>query len=78
MQENPSVYFSPRRSSAPNTDGSVAGEKCLSGWGSVAGLGAAREWKGIDNCSLNKNVTDEIMNYLSSSHPQIRIFGATR
>jgi hypothetical protein len=43
----PQVYFSPRRSSAPDTDGGRAAEAAAAGAGAVAGEGTRhREWSG--------------------------------
>ena len=43
---HPRVYFSPRRSPAPNTEGGAAAETAGAGCGAVAGVGAAWLWRG--------------------------------
>jgi hypothetical protein len=46
MELHPRVYFSPRRSPAPDTEGGAAAEAGGAGCGAVAGVGAAWLWRG--------------------------------
>jgi hypothetical protein len=41
----PRIYFSPRRSSAPDTDGGAAASAAAAGSGAVAGVGSAWTWQ---------------------------------
>ncbi len=43
---HPRVYFSPRRSPAPDTEGAAAAETAGAGCGAVGGVGAAWLWRG--------------------------------
>ena len=44
--QHPRVYFSPRRSPAPDTEGAAAAETAGAGCGAVGGVGAAWLWRG--------------------------------
>lgn len=41
----PRIYFSPRHSSAPDTDGGAAASAAAAGSGAVAGVGSAWTWQ---------------------------------
>jgi hypothetical protein len=50
----PSVYFSPRRSPAPDTAGAAAAESAAAGAGATAGAGAAWLWTGAAGQPLDQ------------------------
>eukprot|EP00873_Tetraselmis_striata_P011091 jgi/Tetstr1/431355/TSEL_021046.t1 len=72
------VYFSPRRSSAPDTAGSDAAEAQFAGDGAVAGIGAAAAWVGAPGEPLDERVVLDMARFLSASSPRIRVMGGAR
>lgn len=74
----PRVYFSPRRSSAPNTEGSTAAGAAAAGSGSVAGAGSAWMWKGVSGQPLNDSAMASIRRFLEADSPRVRVFGGSR
>jgi hypothetical protein len=74
----PQVYFSPRRSSAPDTAGSTAATAASAGAGSVAGVGAAWLWKGADEQPLDDAVVKSMRRFLHASTARLRVFGGSR
>ncbi|GMH33012.1 hypothetical protein BSKO_00846 [Bryopsis sp. KO-2023] len=74
----PSIYFSPRRSSAPSTPGAVEAQSSLEGWGAIAGLGAAWSWHGKEGDAFNDDVFAGMSRFLSRDLPQMRLLGGTR
>lgn len=75
---HPQVYFSPRRSSAPDTAGSTAATAASAGAGSVAGVGAAWLWKGADEQPLDDAVVKSMRRFLEASNARLRVFGGSR
>jgi len=56
---HPRVYFSPRRSPAPDTEGGAAAETAGAGCGAVGGVGAAWLWRGeVRNLARQTSPTD--------------------
>jgi isochorismate synthase/2-succinyl-5-enolpyruvyl-6-hydroxy-3-cyclohexene-1-carboxylate synthase/2-succinyl-6-hydroxy-2,4-cyclohexadiene-1-carboxylate synthase/O-succinylbenzoate synthase len=74
----PQVYFSPRRSSAPDTPGSVAAASATSGTGSIAGVGCAWMWQGRDGQRPDERVFSSIRRFMNPNNSQIRAFGGCR
>eukprot|EP00887_Chlorella_sp_A99_P005642 scaffold1.g5642.t1 len=75
---SPLIYFSPRRSTAPNTPGSEAAGAAAAGSGSVAGAGAAWLWRGEPGEALGEAVTEDMRRFLSAASPRLRAFGGAR
>ena len=75
---HPHVYFSPRRSSAPDTEGSIAAGAAGAGSGSVAGAGFAWMWKGAPSQPLNDGTMASMRRFLGTDNPRVRVFGGTR
>ncbi len=74
----PRILFSPRRSSAPDTEGSIAAGVASAGAGSVAGAGAAWLWKGHSGQPLNEKAMASMQRFLKTDHPRVRVFGGSR
>lgn len=74
----PRILFSPRRSSAPDTEGSIAAGAASAGAGSVAGAGAAWLWKGQPGQPLDASAMSCIQRFLKTDHPRVRVFGGSR
>ncbi|KAK9806829.1 hypothetical protein WJX72_004058 [[Myrmecia] bisecta] len=74
----PQVYFSPRRSSAPNTAGGDAAEGAAGGSGAVAGAGAAWRWQGAAGQAISEGVVQDVQRFLSPSAPRVRALGGMR
>lgn len=74
----PKVFFSPRRSSAPETDGSTAARAAGAGAASVSGAGAAWMWKGSPQQPLDSNGMASMQRFLGAENDRVRIFGGTR
>ena len=74
----PKILFSPRRSSAPDTEGSIAAGAASAGAGSVAGAGAAWLWKGQPGQPLDASAMSCIQRFLKTDHPRVRVFGGSR
>lgn len=74
----PLVYFSPRRSPAPETEGSTAASAAGVGAGSVAGAGAAWLWKGPAGRQLDGAAMADMRRFLGAAHPRVRVFGGSR
>lgn len=75
---HPLVYFSPRRSSAPDSPSAAAASVASSGAGAVAALGLAWHWQGPPGKAMTQEMTTEMNLFLSEAHPRVRIFGAAR
>lgn len=73
-----SVYFSPRLSSAPDTDGSIAAEGAYRGEKGVAGIGTAWLWKGQEGCALQDETVEDIKEFVAEKTNQIRVYGGGR
>ncbi|EFJ44387.1 hypothetical protein VOLCADRAFT_118760, partial [Volvox carteri f. nagariensis] len=71
----PFLYFSGRRSSAPDTPGAAAAEAATRGWTSVAGAGAAWRWWGPGGGGFDSRVVSALQRFLSPDQPRIRILG---
>lgn len=74
----PQVYFSPRRSSAPDTPGSIAAGAATSGTGSVAGVGSAWMWQGRDGQRPDERIFASIRRFMDHMNDRIRAFGGCR
>ncbi|GIL50277.1 hypothetical protein Vafri_6487 [Volvox africanus] len=74
----PFLYFSGRRSSAPDTPGAVAAEAATRGWSSLAGAGAAWRWWGPGGGGFDSQVVSALQRFLSPDQPRIRILGGVR
>jgi hypothetical protein len=74
----PKILFSPRRSSAPDTEGSIAAGAASAGAGSVAGAGAAWLWKGRSGQPLDEKAMASMQRFLKTDHPRVRVFGGSR
>jgi len=75
---SPKILFSPRRSAAPDTEGSIAAGAASAGAGSVAGAGSAWLWKGQAGRPLDGKVMASMQRFLKTEHPRVRVFGGTR
>jgi isochorismate synthase len=75
---HPRVYFSPRRSSAPDTPGSQAAAAASAGAGSVAGAGAAWLWRGPPGAAVDEAAVASMQRFLASGPPRVRVFGGAR
>ncbi|KAG7671813.1 putative Protein PHYLLO, chloroplastic [Nannochloris sp. 'desiccata'] len=74
----PKILFSPRRSSAPDTEGSIAAGAASAGAGTVAGAGSAWLWKGQSGQPLDKKAMASMQRFLKTDHPRVRVFGGSR
>lgn len=74
----PSVYFSPRRSSAPDTAGGCLAEAAAAGAGAVAGAGAAWLWAGGPGAALDADVMRRMQRLLMPGCGRLRVFGGSR
>ncbi|GAB4817906.1 hypothetical protein N2152v2_004952 [Parachlorella kessleri] len=74
----PHVYFSPRRSTAADTEGSAAAGAASRGSGSTAGAGAAWLWQGRPGEPLTEGSMRDIQRFLAASSPRVRAFGGAR
>ena len=74
----PLIYFSPRRCSAPETDGSIAAKAASYGMLSTASVGAAWMWKGKPRSQIDKDVVMSMHRFLCPRNPRIRVFGGSR
>ena len=75
---NPRIFFSPRRSSAPETQGSTAAGAARAGVGSVAGIGPAWTWRGVPGQAVDDQVMASMRCFLETSEPRVRVFGGSR
>lgn len=78
---HPRIYFSPRRTTAADTDGSAAAGAAAAGAGSVAGAGAAWLWRGSPGEPLGEEVMRDMQRFLGASGPgalRVRAFGGAR
>jgi len=74
----PKILFSPRRSSAPDTEGSIAAGAASAGAGSVAGAGSAWVWKGHEGQPVDTKTMASMKRFLKSENPRVRVFGGSR
>ncbi|GLC45490.1 hypothetical protein PLESTM_001741500 [Pleodorina starrii] len=74
----PFLYFSGRRSSAPDTPGAAAAEAATRGWSSLAGAGAAWRWWGPGGGGFDSRVVSALQRFLSPDQPRVRILGGVR
>ncbi|KXZ52491.1 hypothetical protein GPECTOR_9g535 [Gonium pectorale] len=72
------MYFSGRRSSAPDTPGASAAEAATRGWSAVAGAGAAWRWWGPGGEGFDSRVVAALQRFLSPDQPRVRIMGGVR
>ncbi len=78
---HPRIYFSPRRTTAADTEGSAAAGAAAAGAGSVAGAGAAWLWRGSPGEPLGEEVVRDMQRFLGASGPgaqRVRAFGGAR
>ena len=78
---HPRVFFSPRRTTAADTEGSAAAGAAAGGAGSVAGAGAAWLWRGSPGEPLDERVVRDMQRFLGASGPgapRVRAFGGAR
>lgn len=80
MPLHPRIYFSPRRTTAADTEGSAAAGAAAAGAGSVAGAGAAWLWRGAPGQALDEAVVRDMQRFLAASaaNPRVRAFGGAR
>ncbi|KAK9805814.1 hypothetical protein WJX73_002942 [Symbiochloris irregularis] len=78
QQLQPSFYYSPRRSPAPETPSGAAASAGALGPGAVAGVGAAWQWKGDPSDPLQQTMNRHMKAFLSGANARVRIFGAAR
>lgn len=76
----PRIYFSPRRTTAADTEGSAAASAAAAGAGSVAGCGAAWLWRGAPGQALDEAVVRNMQRFLAASAANLRVraFGGAR
>lgn len=76
----PRIYFSPRRTTAADTEGSAAAGAAAAGAGSVAGAGAAWLWRGSPGQALDEAAVHDMQRFLAASaaNPRVRAFGGAR
>jgi isochorismate synthase/2-succinyl-5-enolpyruvyl-6-hydroxy-3-cyclohexene-1-carboxylate synthase/2-succinyl-6-hydroxy-2,4-cyclohexadiene-1-carboxylate synthase/O-succinylbenzoate synthase len=74
----PRVYFSPRRSAAPDTEGSRAAGAASAGASAVAGAGAAWLWRGAPGAPLDAAALASMRRFLAAGPPRARVFGGAR
>ncbi|GFR45865.1 hypothetical protein Agub_g7316 [Astrephomene gubernaculifera] len=74
----PFLYFSGRRSSAPDTPGASAAEAATRGWSALAGAGAAWRWWGPGSGGFGSGVVSALQRFLSPDQPRVRILGGVR
>jgi isochorismate synthase/2-succinyl-5-enolpyruvyl-6-hydroxy-3-cyclohexene-1-carboxylate synthase/2-succinyl-6-hydroxy-2,4-cyclohexadiene-1-carboxylate synthase/O-succinylbenzoate synthase len=72
------VYFSQRHSTAPDTPGAVAAAAASAAWTSLAGHGAAWEWRGVAGAELGGAAVSSCRRFLSESSPAVRVLGGGR
>lgn len=72
------MYFSPRRSSAPDTPNGCLAEAAAAGAGAVAGAGAAWLWVGAPGAALDKGSMQRMQRLLMPGCGRLRAFGGTR
>lgn len=78
---HPRIYFSPRRTTAADTEGSAAAGAAAAGAGSVAGAGAAWLWRGAPGEALGDAVVQGMQRFLGAAGPaapRVRAFGGAR
>lgn len=77
---HPRIYFSPRRTTAADTEGSAAAGAASAGAASVAGAGAAWLWRGAPGQALGEGVVLDMQRFLvgAAAWPRIRAFGGSR
>ncbi len=74
----PFLYFSGRRSSAPDTPGASAAEASTRGWSALAGAGAAWRWRGTPGGGFDAGTVAALQRFLSADQPRVRILGGVR
>lgn len=74
----PCLYFSPRRSPAPATPGSLAAQGSARGMGATASVGAAALWKGAPGAPLDAGVMSDMQRVLDTHAPRVRVLGGGR
>lgn len=75
---HPRIYFSPRRSTAADTEGSAAAGAASRGCGATAGAGAAWLWQGRPGEPLGEAAMRDMQRFLSAASPRVRAFGGAR
>jgi hypothetical protein len=76
----PRIFFSPRRTTAADTEGSAAAGAAAGGAAAVAGAGAAWLWRGRPGEALGEGVMRDMQRFLAgaAAAPRIRAFGGAR
>ena len=77
-QLHPRIYFSPRRTTAADTEGSAAAGAAGAGAGSVAGAGAAWLWRGAPGEPLDDDAVRDMQRFLGAGATRVRAFGGAR
>ena len=76
---HPRIYFSPRRSTAAETEGSAAAGAAARGAGATAGAGAAWLWQGAPGQALSEGAVADMQRFLGAAGAQrVRAFGGGR
>lgn len=75
--DTPCFYFSPRRSPAPSTPGSLAASGAR-GTGAAASVGAAALWKGEPGAALDAATVAAMHDVLHVDAPRVRVVGGMR